>query len=56
MELSYISGSGNPKKLLILQEVTFCAQRVSYISGGASKAPKTKMYYTFPKKVINKFS
>ena len=29
MELSYISGNGNPKKLLIFQEVTFCAQKVT---------------------------
>ena len=27
MELSYISGNGNPKKLLIFQEATFRAQK-----------------------------
>ena len=27
----------------------------TYIPGGTSKAPKTKIYYTSPKKVINKF-
>ena len=27
-ELSYISGNGNPKKLLIFQEVTFQAQKI----------------------------
>ena len=55
MELSYISGNQNPKKLLILQEATFHAQKDSYISGEASKAPKIITYYAFPKKVINKF-
>ena len=41
MELSYISGKGNPKNLLIFQEVTFLARKMkkthfektSYISG-----------------------
>ena len=28
MEFSYISGNGNPKKLLIFQEVTFQAQNI----------------------------
>ena len=27
-ELFYISGSGNPKKLIIFQEVTFPAQKI----------------------------
>ena len=27
-ELSYISGNGNPKKLLIFQEVTFQARKI----------------------------
>ena len=43
---SYISGNE-----------TFLSQfqKTSYISGGASKAPRTKIYYTFPEKVMNKF-
>ena len=46
MELSYISGNGSPKKLLIFQEVTFRArkmkkkkkhsEKISYISGNQS--------------------
>ena len=40
----------NPKKLFISQETDF-----SYISGGTSKALKTKVSYISPKKVINKF-
>ena len=28
MELSYISGNGNPKKLLIFQEVTFRTRKM----------------------------
>ena len=56
---SYISGNGTfliiqetetPKKFFIFQET-----ELSYISGGASKAPKTKVYYTSPKKVMDKF-
>ena len=38
-KISYISLNGNPEK----------------ISGGTSKAPKTKIYYIFPKNVMNKF-
>ena len=39
---SYISGNGNAEKIL-------------YISGGTSKAPKTKISYISPKKAMNKF-
>ena len=39
---SYISGNRNPKKIL-------------YISGGTSKAPKTKISYISPKEAMNKF-
>ena len=67
--ISYISGKENPekiiyisrnrnfKKLLILQEVTFRAPKIktSYISGGASRTPKTKISDISPKKVITKF-
>ena len=28
MELSYISGNGNPKKVLIFKEVTFRARKI----------------------------
>ena len=43
-ELSYISGNGNPKRLLIFEEVTFQARKmkktlpgkVSYISGNVT--------------------
>ena len=49
---SYISGNGNPKKLLIFQEVTFCAQKVKrkhsektcYISGKGKKFLVLKDY------------
>ena len=44
----------NPEKFLIFQEVPFHNRKVSYISGGTSKAPKIKIYYTFQKKVMNK--
>ena len=30
--LSYISGNGNPKKLLMFQEVTFQAQKIKLIN------------------------
>ena len=30
-------------------------KKISHISGGTSKAPKTKIYNTCPKKVMNKF-
>ena len=42
---SYISGKGNPEKMFIFQE-----KRLSYISGGPSKAQKTKISYISPKK------
>ena len=38
-----------PKKLFIFQET-----QLSYISGGTSKPPKTKVSYISPKKVMNK--
>ena len=43
------------KNLITFQEVTFQAQKVSYVSRRTSKALKTKIYYTSPKKVTNKF-
>ena len=43
------------KKFFIFCEVIFQAEKVSYISGRTSKAPKAKTYYISPKKVINKF-
>ena len=48
MELSYVSGSNFPStknKKLTLKKA----------SGATSKAPKTKIYYSSPKKVMNKF-
>ena len=42
---SYISGKGNPVKMFIFQE-----KRLSYISGGHSKAQKNKISYISPKK------
>ena len=58
-EPSYFSGNGNSKKLYIFQGLTFFtrkmtkthSEKTSYISGGTSKAPKTKIS---PKKVMNK--
>ena len=47
---SYISEKGNPGKILIFQET-----ELSYILGGTSKAPKTKVFNISPKRVINKF-
>ena len=38
------------KKFLIFQET-----ELSHISGGTSKASKTKISYISPKKVMNKF-
>ena len=44
MELSYISGNGNPKNLLIFEEVTFLAWKMkkkrSYISGNGTFQPQ----------------
>ena len=52
------------KKLLIFWEMELCSpklKKTSYthiffqnISGGTSKAPKAKIYFTTPKKVMNK--
>ena len=47
---SYTPKKGKPKKLFIFQET-----ELSSTSGGTSKAPKAKIYYTSPKKVTNKF-
>ena len=42
---SYISGKGNPEKMFIFQE-----KRLSYISGGHSKAQKKQNFLYFSKK------
>ena len=65
MELSYISGKGNPKNLLIFQEVTFLARKMkkthfektSYISGGNLQCLKIKKFlYFFSNKAQRKVS
>ena len=43
----YISENGNPEKILYISET-----ELSYISGGTSKTPKTKIYFISSKKVI----
>ena len=51
MEFSYISGNGNPKKLLIFQEVTFQAQNIknpsreNFLYFRIPKAPKNFLYF-----------
>ena len=54
-ELSHISGKRNPKKLLILQEVTFRARfptslKTSYIAGRNLQSLKIKNFLNFLKK------
>ena len=65
---SYIPGRNFPsskskkkntlKKFIISQENEFYSPKLKKfftLSGGTSKAPKFKISYTFPKKVMNKF-
>ena len=58
MELFNILGNGTPKKFLIFQEMkrfyileNKTPQKIPYVSGGTSKAPKTKISYISPKKL-----
>ena len=48
-EKASLRKTGTSKKFFTFQET-----ELSYISGGTSKAPRTKIYYTSPEKVMNK--
>ena len=62
-EISYTSGNENPyktscifsKKAVLTFVETEPPPKNLCISGGISKGPKTKIYYIFPKTVMNKF-
>ena len=52
MELSYVSGNINPKKLLIFQEVTFPAQKIKKTT--LKKLLKCSKIELFSPKKLNK--